>query len=128
MGMVVYDIGDEGIGEPGNLRKIYSLLREQVLPEPIKRSDKDLFTGRIGTGYRGNHYGWELYKIGEGKIAVLEYTDSWDGIVRGSNPPQPQDASLSQLRISLVHDNVLEKRIVKIVRECGEPFRKSTSE
>ena len=87
MGMVVYEIGDEEIGEPENLRKIYSLLRERVLPRPIKRSDEDLFTGQIGTGYRGNHYGWELYSLGGGNIVILEYTDFWDGLIQGSHPP-----------------------------------------
>jgi|GEM_PF-6643550 len=105
--------------DPGRTSALYKTLREILPPPVLVSTGPDGETSFVPRAERyhelGNQYGWELFKV-EGSVVMLEYHAWWgNGFRVGQQPPAPQEAQLSSLRVTL-HDPTpeLEQRIEKL--------------
>lgn len=111
-------------GTTQDLHDFYLLLRKELLPsEPVQVSAPDLFFGIVGSGHRGSHYGWELYRVDE-TMVLVEYADSWNGMSRRQREASgPEHTALSRLGVSFHPPNKeLNAGLETILGKCRVEF------
>jgi len=129
-GTKVYGIDSvlEGYHDFDKLRNIYKELREILPEQPGLQSQEDLLVhGRVP--HVDGNYGWELFQTNEG-LVVLEHYGRWTGYGQESvRPPEPKDAWLQFLRVSLLPPQPnLQERIEKILVKYPKESKKKAEQ
>jgi len=118
-----FDSVQEGSHNPWKLGNVYRALRNAVLTdEPTQQRIKQLAI--VEKDRPLSPYGWELYTLGQGPVAILEYVLEGFGDQIIFSPP-PRDWFLRSIKLTIHNstpdlEETIEDIIARFPREKSE--------
>ncbi|MEK6819692.1 MAG: hypothetical protein AABY03_00650 [Nanoarchaeota archaeon] len=119
---ISYEFSDKHRGEVSVATKTYNSLKEKIFPgKPLEESYDFLFSGDGRTGYRNQHYGFEMHILEDGTFIFAEYDSTWNQNGNREKPLRPPNINLIDFRIAIKPGTEESKsRIERILKKHGK--------